>query len=133
MSHTRGIVVTAQDFERLQCVLDIEATSAIEQLEAELARAQIVPAREIARDVVTMNSDVVYEDALSGVQRSVRVVYPKDVDASRGWVSVLAPLGSALLGLRVGQTIDWTMPGGKRRLRVISVPYQPESNGSFSL
>jgi regulator of nucleoside diphosphate kinase len=133
MLHTGGIVVTTQDFERLQSVLDIEATSAIEHLEAELARAQLVPSREVAEDVVTMNSDVVYEDAVSRVQRTVRVVYPKDVDAKRGWVSVLAPLGSALLGLRVGQAIDWTMPGGVRRLRIISIPYQPEANGAFWL
>ena len=133
MSHSIGIVITTQDFERLQSVLDIEAACTIEHLEAELARAQLVAPREVGGDIVTMNSDVTYEDVASGVQRTVRVVYPRDADGSRGWVSVLAPLGSALLGLRVGQAIEWTMPGGARRLRVVAVPYQPEANGTYSL
>jgi len=60
-------------------------------------------------------------------------VYPKDANADRGWVSVLAPLGSALLGLRVGQEIDWRMPGGVRRVRVLAVPYQPEAAGDLTL
>jgi regulator of nucleoside diphosphate kinase len=133
MSHSVEIVITTQDFERLQSVLDIEAAGAIERLEAELARAQLVAPREIGGDIVTMNSEVTYEDVASGVQRTVRVVYPRDADGTRGWVSVLAPLGSALLGLRVGQAIEWTMPGGIRRLRVVAVPYQPEANGTYSL
>lgn len=133
MSHIPGIVVTTQDFERLQRVLAMEATPVAERLESELARARLVAPREVQGDVVTMNSDVVYEDTLSHAQRAVRVVYPKDADAKRGWVSVLAPLGSALLGLRVGQEIEWTMPGGIRRVRVVAVPYQPEANGAYSL
>jgi regulator of nucleoside diphosphate kinase len=80
-----------------------------------------------------MNSDVTYEELLSGVQRTVRVVYPDKADAARGWISVLAPLGSALLGLRVGQEIEWRMPSGMRRVRVLAVPYQPEANGGFDL
>lgn len=127
------IIVTTQDFQRLQRLVSAASSSAAERLDAELARAQLVPPTEIPGDVVTMNSDVVYEDARSGERRAVRLVYPKDAEADRGWVSVLAPIGSALLGLRQGQEIDWPTPSGKRRLRVVAVPYQPESRGDFAL
>lgn len=127
------IIITTQDFERLQRVVNAANSSAAERLDAELARARLVAQTDIPSDVVTMNSDVVYEDAKSGERRSVRLVYPKDAEADRGWVSVLAPIGSALLGLRQGQEIDWPTPSGNRRLRVVAVPYQPESSGDFTL
>src|SRR5690606_34400563 len=97
------------------------------------ARARVVPQDQIEGDIVTMNSEVVYEDLTTGVQRTVRLVYPEDADIERGWVSVLAPLGSALLGMRVGQEIAWKMPSGTRRVRVVSVPYQPEANSDYGL
>jgi regulator of nucleoside diphosphate kinase len=80
-----------------------------------------------------MNSEVVYEDFATGARRTVRLVYPKDADASRGWISVLAPIGSALLGLRVGQEIEWQLPTERRRLFVVEIRYQPESRGDFHL
>jgi regulator of nucleoside diphosphate kinase len=127
------ITVTAQDLRKLQDLLTIESTVEAEQLDIELARANVVGQADVARDVVTMNSEVTYEELGSGTQRTVRIVFPRDADASRGWISVLAPLGSALLGLRVGQEIAWRMPSGLRRVRVLSVPYQPEANGDFEL
>jgi regulator of nucleoside diphosphate kinase len=128
-----NITVTAQDLRRLQDLGTLDSTPAGEQLDAELARASVVAQTEIESNVVTMNSDVTYEELLSGVRRTVRVVYPDKADAARGWISVLAPLGSALLGLRVGQEIEWRMPSGMRRVRVLAVPYQPEANGDFDL
>jgi regulator of nucleoside diphosphate kinase len=133
MASSPEIVITTQDFERLQRLVACIDSSAAERLDAELARARLVAATEIPADVVTMNSDVVYEDEGSGERRAVRLVYPRDAEAERGWVSVLAPVGSALLGLRQGQQIDWPTPRGTRRLRVVSVPYQPESHGHYAL
>lgn len=134
MAVSPNIIVTAQDLERLQDLLmSCNSTAAAEQLDTELDRALVVPQREIPGDVVTMNSEVVYEELGSGARRTVRVVYPRDANAARGWVSVLAPIGSALLGLRVGQEIAWSMPAGVRRVRVVAVPYQPEASGDFSL
>lgn len=133
MSATPCIIITKNDLERLELLIARGDVPATERLDEELARARVVSQHEIASDVVTMNSDVVCEDVNRGVRRNVRVVYPGDADAERGWVSVLAPLGSALLGLRVGQEIDWRMPSGKRRVRVVAVPYQPEANGDYSL
>jgi regulator of nucleoside diphosphate kinase len=127
------ITITDNDLQRLaQLIINYDAEKT-EQLDAELARAEVVSQHEIGRDVVTMNSDVVYEDTATGAHRQVRIVYPKDADAERGWISVLAPLGSALLGLRVGQTIDWQVPSRTRHLRVVDVPYQPEANGDYTL
>jgi regulator of nucleoside diphosphate kinase len=78
-----------------------------------------------------MNSRVVFEDEQTGERREVTLVYPREADIDAGKISILVPVGSALLGLRVGQSIDWTLPGGqKRRYRVIAVPYQPEAEGS---
>jgi len=126
-----SIIVTDLDLARLRTVLDHHDVPTAEALDAELHRAVVVPQREVPADVVTMNSDVVYEDESTGARRTVRVVYPRDADAGRGWVSVLAPIGSALLGLRVGQHIDWNVPAGRRRLRIVEVPYQPEAAGDL--
>lgn len=133
MSKAPEIIVTTQDFERLQRLVASTGSSAAERLDAELARARLVAQTDVPADVVTMNSDVTYEDAASGERRTVRLVYPHDAEAARGWVSVLAPVGSALLGLRQGQTIAWPLPRGTRQLRVLAVPYQPESHGHFTL
>jgi regulator of nucleoside diphosphate kinase len=133
MQAAPNITVTAQDLRRLQDLLTIDSTVEAEQLDIELERANVVGQTEIDRDVITMNSEVVCEDLEAGVRRTVRIVYPQDADASRGWISILAPLGCALLGLRVGQQIEWRMPSGMRRVRVLAVPYQPEASGQFEL
>ena len=127
------IVVTSQDLQRLQALIRDSASAGAEQLDEELARARVVAPREVSSDVVTMNSEVTFEDTATGVLRSVRLVYPEAANAARAWVSVLSPLGSALLGLRVGQEFDWILPHGTRRVRVVGVPYQPEANGDFTL
>ena len=126
------IVITDVDLERLLPVLDQNDTPESESLEAELHRAIIVPQAEVPPDVVTMNSDVVYEDVATGARRSIRVVFPKDADAGSGCVSVLAPIGAALLGLRVGQVIDWMVPNGVKRIRVAELRYQPEAAGHLA-
>ena len=127
------IIVTDADLARLRPVLDTTHGEAAEALEEELQRAAVVRQADVPPDVVTMNSDVVYEDCASGARRLVRVVYPKDADARTGKVSVLAPIGAALLGLRVGQEIEWQVPGGTRRVRVLEVRYQPAAAGHLAI
>jgi regulator of nucleoside diphosphate kinase len=131
MTSPPPIIVAAEDCSRLlQLVASANDTEIAEQLEAELERARVLPAAEVPSDVVTMNSDLEYEVAATGQRRRLQLVYPQDADSSRGRVSVLAPLGCALLGLRAGQEIDWRMPGGLRRLRVLSVAQTlPEAAG----
>lgn len=132
-SNIESIVITEQDLQRLRPLLEQSDPATTEQLDWELHRATIVEQDRVASDVVTMNSDVVYEDLATGMRRTVRVVFPKDADASRGWVSVLAPIGGALLGLKVGQQMELETPTGRRRVLVVEVRYQPESRGDFHL
>jgi len=127
----QDIIITKTDLQRLLPVLDQHDTPASESLETELHRAIVVDPRAVPADVVTMNSEVVYEDCATFTKRSVRVVYPRDADAARGLVSVLAPIGSALLGLRVNQTIEWPVPNGRKRIRVLEIRYQPEACGDY--
>jgi regulator of nucleoside diphosphate kinase len=127
LSHQASILVTDADLERLLAVVDHHGGATADSLEAELHRAVVVPRGDVPPDVITMNSEVVYEDVATGGRRTVRLVYPRDADASAGRISVLAPIGVALLGLRVGQEIDWPVPAGSRRIRVAEVRYQPEA------
>ena len=76
-----------------------------------------------------MNSRVVFEDETSGERREVTLVYPGRADIGAGMISVLTPVGTALLGLRVGQSIDWEVGGHPQRYRIVDVPYQPEAAG----
>ena len=83
-------------------------------------------------DAITMNSTARFRDESSGEERELTLVYPRDADGSPDKVSILAPVGSALLGLRAGQTIDWPLPGGRStRLQVLEIRYQPEAAGEF--
>jgi regulator of nucleoside diphosphate kinase len=134
MARLPPIYLTQSDLDRLNDLLEAYAAGAggrrFDLLEGELVRAKVVPSGQIPRDVVTMNSRVVFEDEQTGERREVTLVYPRDADIDAGKISILVPVGSALLGLRVGQSIDWTLPNGqKRRYRVIAVPYQPEAEG----
>ncbi|MGE8233962.1 MAG: nucleoside diphosphate kinase regulator [Stenotrophomonas sp.] len=130
-----SIIVSTRDMARLEALLDSPALSrhpAAVALAQELERAQVLPPEEIPEGIVTMHSRVDCEDELHNEKHSLTLVYPHEADFDKGRVSVLAPVGSALLGLSVGQTIDWTAPGGRQlRLRVTAVHYQPEAAGDF--
>lgn len=100
-------------------------------LREELIRANVVESEEIGADIVTMNSTVRFVDEQSDKQYELTLVYP-DQAGNPGTVSIFAPVGSALLGLSVGQTIEWQVPGGRQlRLRVDSVIDQPEAQRQF--
>jgi regulator of nucleoside diphosphate kinase len=119
--HQAHIIISDSDMQRLRAVLDVHQSVAGDDLDAELHRALVVPQESMPDDVVTMNRDVVYEDLDTLARRRVRLVYPQHSDPKRGWVSVLAPIGSALLGLRVGQCIEWPLPTGRKRVRIVEV------------
>ena len=133
--NTPAITVSSLDLERIEQLLEVSPHrdyAGAESLRTELSRATIVAPDEMPRDEVTMNSTAVVEDEATGESRELTLVYPRDVDGSAGKVSVFAPVGSAMLGLRVGQSIDWQVPGGRRlRLRVMSISYQPEAGGEL--
>lgn len=138
MSQNPHLIVTDIDLERLQRVVEQHGggrnAELVDLLEAELAGAEVTSPQAISPDVVTMNSTVVFEDEQTGERRQVTLVYPKDAKSEEGRVSVLAPVGSALIGLSVGQVIEWPLPGGRsRRMRIVAVPYQPEAAGDYHL
>lgn len=125
------ITLGSRDLARLEQLLDSPALRqlpAARSLGAELERAKVLPTDRVPADVVTMNATVTCVDEVSGGNHQFTLVYPQDADVTTGRVSVLAPVGSALLGLSVGQAIDWQAPGGRAlRLRVITVVAAPES------
>jgi len=132
----RKIVVTQTDLERLQRLLEQSSGGAnaerAEVLDLELAEAEVAASEAIAPSVVTMNSTVVFEDEGTGEHQEVTLCYPHDAKGSPGRVSVLAPVGSALLGLSVGDELAWPGPGGKSMtVRVKDLLYQPESAGEL--
>lgn len=116
MTEATPITLLEEDFAKLSALVANRVTGrdadAAEQLEAEIERARVVPAGEAPRDLVTMNSRVQFKDERTGRTRVVQLVYPADADAAAGRVSVLAPIGAALLGLSVGQRIEWPLPNG---------------------
>ena len=120
-----SIIVSSHDLARLDAMLEspLHARNpAAAALADELNRAQVVEPDQVPADTVTMHSTVECEDELSGGIHSLTLVYPHEADVDQGRVSVLAPVGSALLGLTCGQSIDWAAPGGRRlRLRVRKV------------
>lgn len=133
-SYTR-IVVTSRDFERLERLLEslpADAFPGKAALESELERAKVVEPEQIPPNVVTMNSTVRFTIAESGEEFRLTLVYPKDAQGEPDRISVLAPVGSALLGLAVGDEIEWPRPGGGvSKVRVIDVVYQPERSGEL--
>ncbi|HXS16254.1 MAG TPA: nucleoside diphosphate kinase regulator [Polyangiaceae bacterium] len=133
MSLSPAIVVTFQDFARLQDAINAAVGLDTECLDAELERARLVESKDVSPLVVTMNTRLIYEDLASKRSQTIQLVYPDDADASQHKISILAPLGSALLGLEEGATIDWAMPGGTRRIKLLKILYQPEAAGDWEL
>jgi len=129
------IYITEADAERLRRFIEgVRAAGRghhehLDMLEAELDRAEVVTSDSIPRDLITMNSEVRLEDLDSGTTQRYRLVFPHQFRAEDS-VSVLAPIGTAMLGYRVGDVIEWPVPKGLRRLKVIEVIYQPEAHAA---
>ena len=134
-TRSSAIKVSTLDLGRLEALLDslpADTFPEADLLAAELDRAEVLDPKEMPSNVVTMNSRVRFAMEPSGKEYELTLVYPKDIDGSAGKISVLAPVGSALLGLSVGQEIEWPAPGGGMiRVRIIDILYQPERSGDF--
>ncbi|MGE8395006.1 nucleoside diphosphate kinase regulator [Pseudomonas sp. BIGb0427] len=139
MSTHPSIIVTRLDVQRLERLIDsldekTQDSPGVLALQDELDRAEQVGHEEVPAGVVTMNSRVHCREEASGKDYHLTLVYPKDANADEGKISILAPIGSALLGLSVGEQIDWPAPGGKTlKLKLLEVEYQPEAAGDFDL
>lgn len=133
-----GLLISSFDKQRLVKLLRTldaahEDREDLEDLEREIERGAEVRPQEVPPDVVTMNSEVRVTDQESGESNVYRIVFPGDADYEKRKISILAPLGIALLGYRVGDVVDWNMPRGVRQLRIDEIVYQPEAAGDFHL
>lgn len=135
----RKIFITTKDAERLGQLIrgtahpnDHERIY-LKMLSEELLKAEIVEPLKIPRDVVTMNSLVKFRDVDTREVYMHSIVYPANANYEDGKISVLAPIGMALLGYRVGDVVEWPVPAGVRRLRIEEVLFQPEAAGQYEL
>lgn len=130
------IIMSSLDQARLELLLASDSyrnLPGVDLLSREIERAKVLEPREIPPNLVTMNSTVRFIDGSNDAEFELTLVYPKDAGAEKT-ISILAPVGSALLGLSVNQTISWEVPGVKKaQLRVLEVTRQPEALGHFHL
>ena len=131
------ISITGRDMHRLQNLLDnpnlMRQKPYLEQLERELNRAHVVDSAAIPANIITMNSTALLVDLETGEEMLLTLVYPEHAYIPEGRISVLAPVGMAMLGCRQGEVVKWEVPEGIRSLRIDSILYQPEAAGEFSL
>lgn len=139
LSVTRQIFITDFDLQRLQDLIENASRRPsrdgrhLEDLGQELLKAEVVDPAGIPPDVITMNSRVCLSDMVSGEELIYTLVFPGDADLESGKISVLAPIGTAMIGYRTGDRITWRVPSGIKKLKVKKILYQPEAAGDFHL
>ncbi|MET0265298.1 MAG: nucleoside diphosphate kinase regulator [Duganella sp.] len=130
-----AITVSSLDIERLEALFDslpAATADANQALLDELGRAKVVEPEQIPANVVTMRSQVRFEIDQPPQQLCLTLAYPKDMAELSDAISILTPIGTALLGLSVGDAIDWPLPDGQvSTLRILELPYQPERAGEI--
>ena len=134
------IYINEVDLARLRKLIDLARETGndanrmyLDRLEGELERAEVVNPNDIPNDVVTMRSTVRLKDLDNGKEMVYSLVFPNEADIDEGKISVLAPVGTAMIGYRVGDVIEWEVPSGLRRLKVEEIIYQPEASGDYHL
>ncbi|ABF10327.1 regulator of nucleoside diphosphate kinase [Cupriavidus metallidurans] len=134
-SRPATLYLTELDVTRLEGIASRAGTAELdEMLDALLERAAIVSPDAIPKDVVTMNSRVVCALEGEAKPRDWTLVYPDDADLATGRLSVLSPIGQALLGARSGDTVDYRLPDGRaQRVTIVEIAFQPEASGQFTL
>lgn len=136
MSH---ICISEHDMKRLLDIinnpgkLDLRESENLDLFRDELTSAQVLSFADISSDMVTMNSTIRIADMESGEEEEYTLVFPADADISSGKISVLAPIGTAMLGCPEGDTVIWRVPDGRRQLLVKKLIYQPEASGDYNL
>lgn len=135
--NNQTIHITSLDAQRLRSLLDnpdlMQQQPYLQELEREIERATVVESTEIPADVVTMNSTVRLIDLNADEEMEVTLVYPDHANIAEGRISVLAPIGTAILGCREGEVVEWKVPDGIRALKIDRILYQPEAAGEYAL
>ena len=133
------IYITNNDMERLRKLIitakeaDSEDKKYLRELEDELNKGEMVNSQDIPHNVITMNSKVRLRDINTQKEMIYWLVFPDDSNADQGKISILAPIGTALLGYKVGDIIEWKVPAGLTKLKVEEILYQPEAAGYYQL
>ena len=131
----RDLYINELDHKRLMRLIEdalngvTEQSNSLRSLQVELTRANVVNAEELPRDVVTMRSRVLI--MLEDEEKEITLVYPNEANLSTGKISILSPVGTAIIGYRVGDVVNWLTPGGLKRIRIKKVLYQPEASGDY--
>lgn len=134
----RAVIITEPDYDQLRHLVEsprYRSTHSVllSALKEELERGQVVAPNKVPKGVVTMHTRVRVRDLDDDDTETYTLVYPDEADINEGKLSVLAPLGTALLGTRVGEVVEFDAPAGTRRLKVDKILYQPEAAGDFHL
>jgi regulator of nucleoside diphosphate kinase len=130
-----SIFITTKDAEKLRKLIreayhsDYRGSDYLKDLAGEIEKASVMQPDQIPADVITLNSTARLVDQETHEEMVYTVVFPEDADPSQGKISILAPIGTAMLGYKTGDTFEWDTPGGKRTIRVKEILYQPESAG----
>ncbi|MDP8247344.1 MAG: nucleoside diphosphate kinase regulator [Candidatus Tritonobacter lacicola] len=135
----RKIYITNFDMKRLKELVEVATEFSrqdekhLEDLENELQRSYVVDSKDIPKDVITMNSKVRLRDLDNGKEIIFSLVFPAEADIDQNRLSVLAPIGTAILGCKTGDVIQLNVPAGMRKLKIEEIMYQPESAGNYDL
>ena len=130
-----SIFITTKDVEKLRDLIreafhtEYRGSDYLKKLAQEIEKASVVQPEEIPSDVITLNSTARLVDRETNEEMVYTLVFPEDADTSQGKISILAPIGTAMLGYKAGDTFEWDTPGGKRTIRVKEILYQPEAAG----
>ena len=125
MKRLKELIKVAEEFG------DKRVVRYLEELDEELDRAEAMKPQEIPDDVITMNSTFRLRDVDTDQEAVYTLVFPGDADSARGKVSILAPIGTAVLGYKIGDMIEWEVPAGRKRFKVEQIMYQPEAAGDY--
>ncbi len=135
----RGIFITEFDRDRLEELIEVaeefggKNRKDLRDLQEELDRANIVKPEEIPPNAVTMNSRVLLRDLDTSEEMTFKLVFPRNANIDTGAISVLAPIGTAILGYTEGSIVEWKVPSGTKRISIEKILYQPEASGHFHL
>jgi regulator of nucleoside diphosphate kinase len=130
-----SIFITTKDAMKLRKLIrkayhsDYRGSDYLKKLAEEIEKASVVQPEQIPADVITLNSTARLVDQETKEEMVYTLVFPEDADTSQGKISILAPIGTAMLGYKAGDTFEWDTPGGKRIIHVKGMLYQPEAAG----
>ena len=133
------IYITNNDMKRLRELIMVakefgnKDKKYLRELEDELDKGEVVNSRDIPNNIITMNSKVRLRDINTQKEMICWLVFPDESNADQGKISILAPIGTALLGYKVGDIIEWKVPAGVTKLKVEEILYQPEAAGDYQL